>query len=47
MEVPRSLLTENEVEFLAEDELITITPAFHCNKIACMSVRHCAYCAAI
>jgi hypothetical protein len=39
MDVPKSALSENEVEFLAEDELITITPAFHCNKIACINVR--------
>jgi hypothetical protein len=38
-EAIRSPLSENEIEFLAEDELITITPAFHCGKVACMMAR--------
>lgn len=43
-EAIRSPLSENEIEFLAEDELITITPAFHCGKVACMMVASGAMC---
>jgi hypothetical protein len=35
----RPLLSENESEFMAEDELVTISPSFRCSKIACMTVR--------
>jgi hypothetical protein len=37
----RPLLSENEVEFLALEELVTISPLFKCAKLSCMMVHAC------